>query len=123
MHERYTDSEIKVAIREDRDYKPASPSLPARKYYLETESYRWNVYLWEYELKETGTPLFMARADEGFSAYGFTRNEALNGIADIMGKHVKSFSAAQPEISLEKVRHYLDKSDVERETGRPRRKK
>jgi hypothetical protein len=116
-------SGVKVTITEDRAYKPSSPGLPARRYYLETESYRWSVFLWEYELKETGTPLFMAKADEGFSAYGFTRNEAINGIASIMGRQVRAFALSKQEISLEKVRHYLDKSDVERESQKPHRRK
>jgi hypothetical protein len=98
--------ETKTTISEDRGYKPSSPDKPGRRFFVETDTYRWEVYVSRYEIKETGTPVYCAVTPEGHSAYGMTANETVNDIAGIMlqrlaGRHVK-------KVPFEDVRDYLD---------------
>lgn len=98
-------------IREDAEYRPSSPEQPGRRFYIETGAYRWEVYVWRYEIKETGTPVYYARTDEGHSAYGMTVNEPLNDLAAIMGRKLELAKQTRT-VTLDEVRNYLDPYDA-----------
>ncbi len=107
---------VGVLITEDVWYKPGSPEAARRKFFLETEEYRWEVEVWRHEVKETGTPVYYALADAGHSAYGLTVNEALNDLAGIMTQRVKAFPAGPRPIPFQELRSRLDPGDAVRES-------
>ncbi|HEX9860541.1 MAG TPA: hypothetical protein VGB23_05005 [Nitrospirota bacterium] len=100
-----------ITITEDRLYKPSSPDKPGRRFFIDTESYRWEVFVWRYEIKETGTPVYHARTDEGHSAYGLTANETLNDLAGIMRRKLAAEEHSR-KVALDEVRNYLDPRDA-----------
>lgn len=100
-------------VIEDKGYKPSSPDKPAKRFFVETDTYRWEVYVSRYEIKETGTPVYHAVTPEGHSAYGMTANETVNDIAGIMRQ--KLAAAVVKKVPFEDVRDYLDPMSAARE--------
>ena len=100
-------------VTEDKGYKPSSPEKPGRRFFVETDTYRWEVYVSSYEIKETGTPVYHAVTPEGHSAYGMTANETVNDIAGIMRQRLAS--AQVKKVSFEDVRDYLEPMSAARE--------
>ncbi len=107
-------SEI-ITITGDKDYKPSSPEEPLKRFLIETEEFRWVVHLWRYVIKETNTPVFHARTDEGYSAYGLTENETLNDLKSIMLRKLGASPGKVRTVSLEEIKNYLDPLDAARE--------
>jgi len=105
--------ETKTTINEDKDYKPSSPDKPGRRFFVETDTYRWEVYVFRYEIKETGTQVYHAVTPEGHSAYGMTANETVNDIAGIMRQRLASVHVKK--VSFEDVRDYLEPMSAARE--------
>lgn len=108
-------SEEKASITEDKTYKPPSPEGPARRFLIETESYRWEVMVWRYAVRETGTALYRAVAEREHTAYGLTVNEALNDLKAIMLLRLGAGGCRPRTVSLDEVRSYLDPLDAARE--------
>ena len=107
---------IGILITEDVWYKPGSPEAARKRFFIETEEYRWEVEVWRREIKETGTPVYYALADAGHSAYGLTVHEALNDLAGIMAQKVKALPAGPRPIPFAELRTYLDPRDAVRES-------
>lgn len=101
-------------ITEDRAYKPSSPEMPERRFFIETDAYRWEVMVWRHTVRETGTAVYRAVAEGEHSAYGFTVNEALNDLKSIMHARLGA-GGRQRTVSLDEVRSYLDPLDAARE--------
>ena len=104
-----------VTITNDKGYKPSSPEEPTKRFLIETEEFRWVVHLWRYVIKETNTPVFHAKTDEGFSAYGLTENETLNDLKSIMLRKLGASPGKVRTVSLDDVKKYLDPMDAARE--------
>lgn len=102
-----------AVVTEDRDYRPSSPGKPERRFTIDACGFRWEVFVWRYEISETGTPVYCARTEEGHSAFGMTVNETVNDIKSIMLKKLKTYSSEK--ISLEQVRWHLEPADAKRE--------
>lgn len=105
--------EEEAAVTEDKEYRPSSPGRPERRYTIDACGFRWEVFVYRYEISETGTPVYCARTEEGYSAFGMTVNEVVNDIKSIMLRKIKSYSSEK--IPLEQVRWHLDPADAERE--------
>jgi len=105
----------RAIIKEDKEYKPSSPEKAERHFFIEAGVYRWDVYVWQHIIKETGTPLYRALADEGHSCYGLTVNEALNDLAAIMSKKISVCKDNTRLVSFESVRTFLDPFDAAKE--------
>ena len=109
-------SKEKAMITEDKTYKPASPEMPTKRFFIETDEYRWVVYMRRMTIKETGTVLFRADCDEeGHAAYGLTANEALNDMSGIMLGCLSAEACKTRCVPLDSVRSYLDPIDAARE--------
>jgi hypothetical protein len=108
-------SKRNALITEDKDYKPADPEMPERRFYIETDQYRWKVYIRTLIIRETGTPVYYGSVENEHSAYGLTRNEILNDLASILIMKSEVRSRGVKAVSLNEVRHFLDPSDVVRE--------
>ena len=104
---------IKTTISEDGTYKPSSPGKPEKRFFIETDAYRWEVSVSRYEVRETGTAVYHAVTPEGHSAYGMTVNETVNDIAGIMRQRLAIKHAKK--VSFEDVRDYLDPMSAARE--------
>jgi len=102
-------------IIEDKDYRPSSPERAERHFFIEAGAYRWEIYVWQHVIKETGTPLYRALADEGHTCYGLTVNEALNDLAAIMTQKITACKEKNRIVSLESVRSFLDPHDAAKE--------
>lgn len=105
---------MSVTVSEDARYKPSSPEMPVRRFFIDTESYRWEVFIWGYRVKETGTAVYYAKTEEGHSAYGMTVNEAVNDLAAVMLQKMNARPALKT-IPFEEVRFHLDPADAARE--------
>jgi hypothetical protein len=105
----------KVTITKDKDYKPSSPEEPSKRFLIETDEFRWVVHVVRYVIKETDTPVFYARTDEGYSAYGLTENETLNDLKAIMLRKLEANPGKVRAVSLDEVKNYLDPLDAARE--------
>ncbi|MEK6776133.1 MAG: hypothetical protein AABY87_04525 [bacterium] len=105
----------KTVITEDRMYKKSDPEMPDRKFHIETEEYRWEVYVRQWIIRETGTPVYYGRVGNEYSAYGLTVNEVLNDLASILVRMSESRPKGLKTVSLSEVRYFLDPSDVIRE--------
>jgi hypothetical protein len=101
-----------ILITEDVWYKPGSPEAARKRFFIETEEYRWEVEVWRREVKETGTPVYYALADAGHSAYGLTVHEALNDLAGIMAQRVKAYPGGPKAIPFQDLRSYLHPRDA-----------
>jgi hypothetical protein len=122
---RWDTGKSSATVAEDSGYKPSAPDMPLRRFYVDTESYRWEVYVWRCRVKETGTAVYYARTEEGHSAYGMTVNEAVNDLAAIMLEKIRTNPTVRT-IPFDEVRFYLDPADAAREqskisTGRSRK--
>ncbi|MBI5189049.1 MAG: hypothetical protein HZA22_00030 [Nitrospirae bacterium] len=102
-------------ITEDRAYKPSSPGMPERRFLIETEGYRWEVMVWRYTVRETGSVVFRAVAEGEHASYGFTVNEALNDLKAIMLLRLAAGGGRKNTVSLDEVRSFLDPMDAARE--------
>jgi len=103
-------------ITEDASYKPSSPETPAKRFFIEADGYRWTVHVWRYTIKETGSTVYRARAEEeGHCSYGITVNETLNDLKSIMLRKLKAYEKDAASVSLDSVRCYLDPMDAARE--------
>ena len=101
-------------ISEDTGYKPSSGSKPEKRFFIETDLYRWEVLVSRFLIVESGTPVYKAFAEEeGHSAYGLTANEAVNDVAQIM-RTVLAVKQVK-KIAFENVRYYLDPISAARE--------
>jgi hypothetical protein len=105
-----------ILITEDVWYKPGSPEDARKRFFIETEEYRWEVEVWPHEVKETGTPVYYARADSGHSAYGMTVHEALNDLAGIMAERIRSHTNGPKKIPFAELRSRLYPGDAARES-------
>ena len=105
--------EAEAVVTEDKEYRPSSPGRPERRYTIDASGFRWEVFVYRYEIRETGTPVYRAHTDEGYSAFGMTVNEVVNDIKAIMLKKIQTYSSEK--ISLEQVRFHLDPADAEKE--------
>lgn len=105
-------SNERASITEDKGYKPSSPEKAERHFFIEVGAYRWEVYVWQHVIKETGTPLYRALSDEGHTSYGLTINEALNDLALIMTKKIGAYKNTARFVSLNSVRTFLDPFDA-----------
>ena len=105
----------RASIKEDKEYKPSSPEKAERHFFIECGAYRWEIYVWQHVIKETGTPLYRALSDEGHTCYGLTINEALNDLALIMSKKVSACKDNARIVSFESVRTFLDPYDAAKE--------
>jgi hypothetical protein len=106
-----------ATVCEDTGYKPSAPDMPLRRFFIDTESYRWEVYVWRCRVKETGTAVFYAKTEEGHSAYGMTVNEAVNDLAVIMLDKIRTDPTVRT-IPFDEVRFYLDPTDAARELSK-----
>ncbi len=107
--------EEKAVAKEDGGYKPSSPEMPVKRFYIETDKYRWVVHVWRYTIKETGTAVYRAVAEEGHSAYGLTVNETINDLKSIMLMKLRASGDRDKTVSLDSVRSYFDPMDAARE--------
>lgn len=105
----------RASIKEDKEYKPSSPEKAERHFYIESGAYRWEVYVWQYIIKETGTLIYRALADEGHTCYGLTVNEALNDLSLIMSQKIAACKDKSRLVSFESVRTFLDPYDAANE--------
>jgi hypothetical protein len=108
---------LSATVAEDVGYKPSSPEMPVRRFFIDTESYRWEVYVWRCRVKETGTLVYYAKTEEGHSAYGMTANETVNDLAGIMLEKIRTCPADRT-IPFDEVRFYLDPTDAARELNK-----
>ncbi|HEY3347189.1 MAG TPA: hypothetical protein VGK71_06165 [Nitrospirota bacterium] len=108
-----------ITVREDLWYKPSAPEMPAKKFFIETEQYRWEVGVWCCEIIETGTALYYAKtSDSEHSAYGMTVNETVNDIMSIMRMRIEASPMPVKALSFDDVRYYLDPFDALKEKAK-----
>lgn len=116
VHRQCERSGMAFTVREDLWYKPSAPEMPAKMFFIETDSFRWEVGLWRCEIEETGTALFYARtSDSSHAAYGMTVNEAVNDLMSIMLLEIKSSPQSVKKVSFDSIRYHIDPSDAQRE--------
>ena len=107
--------EVRARITEDKGYKPSSPEAAFKRFFIETDDYRWVAHVRRSTVRETGTVVYCARSEEGHTAYGLTVNETLNDLASIMLLRLAACGDNDNTVSLDDVRSYLDPEDAARE--------